>query len=264
MAKRFRGIETEWEEAQALIAERKIHLFPSEISDSKNKMADWPDDKPLGGFLDLAHTLGVQLIYARLETFSDTTLVELEDFALGETKEGETILLSSSDVEKLKDNARQYMDRPFYFSLEWLYQGIIHGYFRTADWYEDLLNLATELQEVSEQRQQERQALQSNTLEEHAALVAHSKAFKQARTYAARIAATKKLYPGEEAHRLMARALEIYDSEIVPRQEEATAQKARKMLNSGVSMTKTAAQLGMSPGKLERILARFEVEWQIA
>ncbi len=87
--------------------------------------------------------------------------------------------------------------------------------------------------------------------------------FQKARNWSTQTEAARKAYPNLDERMLrslLSQAREIYEAQIAPGQERAQVDKAKRLLESGMSLAKVAAQLGMTTGRLERMIARYTDE----
>ena len=166
----------------------------------------------------------------------------------------------SSEIQHIYAIAEPFLGRTKMFWVQWVYEGIIHIFLKTADWYEDLENSLAHDQATIEAQREKQVEQRKAKLQETARALAGNSGFQKARNWSARNDVAKRLYPNfaeDKIGELAYSAWQIYESEILPMREEALVKEARGLLDSGQSLTRVANNLGMTSGRLERLLARY-------
>jgi hypothetical protein len=212
-------------------------------------------------FLSLAKKLGVQLVYLYSGVFDEDAIDEMMAPITDETDE-ET---PSPDVEEFSRKLQSYTGRIWTIIVQWVYGNIVHIYLKQAEWYIELSEQADNLAEVvklrSEEQAETRKAQKAASIEKLASSLARVPEFQTARLWEAQSSVAKNLYPDtdeSDLFTLVRRAQQVYAAEIVPELEKAQVVKARELIASGQSVTKVAAEMGMTANKLQRMIARYK------
>lgn len=149
------NLDKHWEEVQSEIASRGFIVFPSSILLSE-RTALWPIEEGLIKYLDLALLLERKVIYLHSSKFNSEDALDLlqlsspddsVDYDISTVRECIQYMgVENRSVAKdyLK-TTKFYSDRRMSIHLEWVYDGIIHSYWRRADWYADIADLAEKL-----------------------------------------------------------------------------------------------------------------------
>ena len=284
---RYKGLEADWDHITSLIDAVGVPTYPSAINGDTNT-ADWPNDIPFDDFLALATRLDATLIYAEQSELDEAQLADLEQRVLQASEHGSSALspaISSAgrgptfnpsvilpppapfpELTAFMRRARACLGRTWGLQVQWVSQGVTHSYTRLADWYEALLDQLpslsaryAEMEVLQDQQLLEREEAQ---LEKRARQLATTREFHQSnKTYATQNQLAAKQFPDlslNERRDLVRVARQIYEVEVLPLLEKELAERARAMLSGGMSLTRTAAKLGVTTGRLERLLARYE------
>jgi hypothetical protein len=216
----------------------------------------WPPDRTMEEFLDLAASLGVRVIYAEGQRF-------------GEGELGHLRLLAPPVIPGAEDfvqEAHCWEARVYWIRLMWMHEGVEHYWEARADWWEQLRHHAAEVQQqgapvvVAEHLAQ---------VHELAQALASNADFQRIPTVKKRTEAAPRLLPdllrimrarpgGRRLAEDVAReAWRIYQEELVPAEEEEMARQAEGLIAQGLGKQVTAGRLGISPDRLNRIMARY-------
>jgi len=257
MSKTAVGLEIEWKQVKELLEKRKFLVFPNRVGFGE-KYAVWPEGQGVESFLDLAQSLDVRLIYFSKAEFSFGDIKELVAEFYSDDLEDEEI--ASAETNRIEEMTKPFLSKISMFMVQWVYQGVVHVFFRTADWYEALeVDLEEHHVDVEEQNERQFKHKQSE-LQKIAQSLANDSNFQKAHNSDMRFIVAQKLYPGfdeDEVAELAYLAWQVYENEIMPKKEQELADEARKSLAEGQSLTHTASKLGMTSGRLERLLARY-------
>jgi hypothetical protein len=160
MAAESDPLEVLAQRASAEALARGLGIFPGGISLGATD-ALWPEEQGIGPFLDLAKTLGKQMIY--LATDRLTVESVLDSLALS-LDDGEEILDEASpedffrriglsdkrDVREFLKAASEYYGRLRRVSVEWVHEGIVHRYLVHASWYTPFLDSVADVAELAD------------------------------------------------------------------------------------------------------------------
>ena len=257
MSKTSKGLESEWKQVETSIQKRKLLVFPNMVHFDETYAA-WPEEQGVESFLDLAQSLNIRLVYSGKTEFSSGEMEELVAELRSDESEDEEAI--SSATQHIYAIAKPFLGRTMMFWVQWVYEGIIHIFRKTADWYEDLENSLADDQATIEAQREKQVEQRKAKLQETTQALASNSGFQKTRNWSARYDVAKRLYPNlaeDEIAELVDSAWQIYESEILPVQENALVKKARGLLESGQSLTRVANNLGMTSGRLERLLARY-------
>ena len=154
------NLEEHWQEVQSEIASRGFVVYPNSILSSEGT-APWPTQEGLVNFLDLAQELERKVIYVHTYKFDsedaiDLLLLSAPDDLVDYDVETVRDCLRSLGVETCAE-AKDYLKiTKFYeghllsISVEWVYEGITHTYWRRPAWYRDISELAVRVTDLIE------------------------------------------------------------------------------------------------------------------
>ncbi len=272
----LQDLEAHWEEVTSSIEGTQLRTFPGNI-DRPASIARWPDDKPFAEFLALAIALGAQPIYLDTAIFDQQALDDLrarvlDGDTLSESPPGTlavatpVALSSFPELDRFISSARPFLDRIWAVEVQWVWASVVHSYFKVAAWYSALMDKLPELKsqfaQIEIARDAEELSRHDVELERAARSIASGTDFRTSKkTLAAIRRVAAKALPDaslSDLHQIARTALDIYETEILPVEERRLAQKARLLVNDGLSLTKAAAKLGMTTDRLQRLLARYE------
>ena len=160
MPNEHEDVEQIWEQISESISSLGFQVFPSSISGTDG-VAIWPVSEGFAKFLDLATSLGKKILYVHTIDFSSEELIDLVMNFLPtdigeydvETVEGFFASLgvsSDSQVTEYIEYGRRFAGRLASIRLEWVHEGVVHRYWRMADWYGFLLEKGGEISDLIE------------------------------------------------------------------------------------------------------------------
>ena len=154
------GIERLWRQVNEEASSRSFLVFPGSIS-LEGPMAMWRPDEGIDQFLEIAVALGKRILYMRSRLLGPGELIDAVAIALS----GAIDALDASTPEQfLKDagvgdepEARDYLEfgKEHYgqrmdVNVEWVHEGIVHRFWKHADWHGDLVDKAASVAELIE------------------------------------------------------------------------------------------------------------------
>ncbi len=267
----YEDLDQLWNDLEARLSSRFL-LFPPAAISWEEPVVEWDAEEGLDGFLELAESLGVPILYVTVNRFSEDSISELQDRLLhpGGPHPGTAAILS---------RAEEHLDRIASIEIGWMFQGVGHFCTVEAAWKLDLeaeiadeedydaMELAAERLLLEEQRQ---------LIPEWARRVAQIPQFQQSRTMSQRAELVPQLIPeigditghyrhGEWiARRLIQEvtreALRVFTYEVRPAQEAELARQSHELLTAGLRKYEVAARLGLSRERLNRLIARYPAE----
>jgi len=274
MTDQYKGLENEWHQVSQAIDQSDFRVFPVPIV-SENRSVYWPSDRGFRQFLELARSLDKKILYAGKRTFEVTDIEDLlATFSIKATilwpdDENDSDVLEPSIFPERDDyeivdfihDATLYVGRPFQYSVEWVHDGIVHSHWRLADWYSHLMDEVANLGSIIEQRVLEEAKNKEEEMEVIARQVAKDCDFQSRPNKQLRVKLIKVSFPAlkpHEAYHIERSAWSIYREEILPEREKAIVEKADSLLKSGDSLNDIAHKLGMTRGKLQRLIGKYK------
>jgi hypothetical protein len=276
MAKRTEDLDEHWPEIMAAIEAAGMRVFPATI-DEAHGIARWPQDHPFSAFLDHATQVGVRILYVDRAVFDEDNLNDLRDRVLAEETTSEYRPIRASmpaaepttsfpELEAFISKSRRYIGRVWAIEVQWLHGPIVHSYLKLAKWYSALLDelpsLKARLSDLEFVRDEDAFKRHAADLETAARALSSTSEFRKSKkTLAAIRRLAAKALPEaslSDLSHVTRSALELYETEILPEEERLLALKARSLLDDGHSLTMAAAKLGMTTGRLQRLIARLE------
>jgi len=276
MAKMAEDLDGHWQEIMPAIEATGMRVFPATIDEAQG-IARWPQDHLFPAFLDHATQLGVRILYVDRAVFDEDNLTDLRNRVFEEESTPEyrasrpgmpaaEPTTSFPELEAFISKSRRYIGRVWAVEVQWLHGPIVHAYLRLAGWYSALLDelplLKARLSDLEFVRDEDAFKRHEADLETAARALASTSEFRKSKkTLAAIRRLAAKALPDaslSDLSQVTRSALELYETEILPEEERLLAHKARSLLDDGHSLTKAAAELGMTTGRLQRLIARFE------
>jgi len=153
-------MEEHWEEIQSEIASRGFVIFPDTITSTEHK-AFWPTAGGVHKFLDLAHELERKVIYLHSSKFDSEDALDLlfliaPDDLVDYNDETVRDCLRTLGVEG-RGEAKEYLKTTKFYEgrrvdirVEWVFDGIIHVYWKRPAWFADISKLAERIVDISE------------------------------------------------------------------------------------------------------------------
>lgn len=154
------NMEEHWGEVQSKIESQGFLVFPNTIL-STESIVFWPLEAGIEEYLDLAQQLERKIIYLKSLEFNSNEALELlllsapSDFIDFDV---ETVrdCLKSLGVEN-RPEAKDYLKTTKFYEghrvsirVEWVYDGIVHVYWRKPNWYAEISELAGKIIDLSE------------------------------------------------------------------------------------------------------------------
>lgn len=255
-------LETRWKHFQTAAAARGLRIYPG-LPRGLDQGVFWQGDPgSFEDFLELAQAVGARIVYALAERWDPEGFLEdLVERPLPEDLQPQ--------VKALEAEARARAGELAGFIAAWIHEGQAHVYMVETDWAADLRQRKEALLEMLENLAKAEKAEEAEALEAIARKLAENREFQQARSYETQIRIAQRLFPElrerwsqeESAYSrwwdLVRDARAIYEAEILPRQEQRMAEEAARLLALGLSRTEAAARLGISRGRLDRLLQRY-------
>ena len=138
-------IDILWQQATAEASSRGFLVYPGAIS-IEAPAAMWPQEKGIPAFLDLAKTLGKQIVYLNSAKLTPQEVLDSLAFALedpqdvfeADSPESFFKQIGVSNQPEVQDYLRlasQHYGRRTNVSLEWVHEGIVHRFLAHADWH---------------------------------------------------------------------------------------------------------------------------------
>jgi sugar phosphate isomerase/epimerase len=252
-----------WPDIQKTV-QADFKIFPASLRQNGGMWTLWPDDRSIDEFIEWAKSLKVAVMYAGIEIFTRDDLESLsEQLAEIETEE------LSDEAQALVTSAATNLDRIRTIHLSFSRENVAHSWVLEATWH---VSLMLEAEDVLEARRVVTFAERTARVESWARDLAKHPQFQRASSETTRLQAARKLIPDLErawedelpiGRRIVIeterRALEIFRDEIKPEQERQLAAEAKEMLQRGMRKYEVAAKLGIGTGKLNRLLAEYEL-----
>jgi hypothetical protein len=149
-----------WDEVNRELSGRGFLPFPGSLS-ADGVHATWPLQEGIEGFLELAGTLGVRVIYLRADRLEPGDLIDAVDSFLPDVDVGldaespeEYVQLagvgSEPDVQDYLRQGRSHYGQITSIRVEWVHGGVAHGFQKLAAWYGRLLDGAAGVAELIE------------------------------------------------------------------------------------------------------------------
>ena len=153
-------IDTLWQQAAAEASSRGFLVFPGAIS-IEAPAAMWPQEKGILAFLDLAKTLGKQIVYLNSDRFTPQAVLDSLALALDDPRDvfeadtPETFFsqIGISAQPEVRDYLRlasQHYGRRTSVRLEWVHDGIVHRFLVHADWHMPFLDKTADVVDLVE------------------------------------------------------------------------------------------------------------------
>jgi hypothetical protein len=219
-----------WRDLQESIKAKGLKVFSGNLL-RKVGTFDWTGDAE--DFIELAHSLGVRLVYLReLRVKPEYT--------------------KDSDEEYPIDVA--FVGKLMEVEVAWPYQGFLHVFSREPEWYQEFEEKEQAEKELKDEGSQAAWREIALSLAQHPEY-AQAKGGRAGRMYIAR-----KLHPELDSYKLgnlVDDAWILFTNEILPAQERAMASKARELLKVTWSRREVARELGITTNKMDRLLADY-------
>ena len=203
-----------WNELPGVLNERNMLLFPASPTSLRGAV-QWPGSRPVTEFLDLAHTLGVRLVYATPGVLNVEMVSELG--------------LDSSAAHTLTG-------RLAYLDVWWGYQGIRHACTVLAAWYVPLIEQSLERYQACRTKEDENHRMLEEAVPSIAADLARNPAFASAPGgVEGRRRIAQAFHPDfspDLLRRVVVEAGIIHMNEVVPEQERELSTRAPALLSA--------------------------------
>jgi hypothetical protein len=151
------------EHARQELAARDFLVYPSGIS-IEGPMAMWPAEEAIGPFLDLAKSLGRRLVYLTAHVLQPADLIdsvatllsEVDDAVDAPTPEeflSHIGVASYPAVKSYLRYGREHYGEVLSVRVEWVHDGVVHRFWKYADWHKTFMDKATEVADLIEEPQ---------------------------------------------------------------------------------------------------------------
>lgn len=225
--------------------------------DGQIPIAAWAGE--WSGFLEVAARAGSTVLYVEASIFN---LEELLSDALGDA-DYEDSPVTDADGNRTDDywriherlcasveRWRQYDGWTLDVRCHWFAGGVVHEWFRRADWYDECdAVIDAALEEVSELEAAEREEQQKEKVArfgEQVDLLARHERFHEATSETRRVALAKALFPEEKIgrlHGIAAAANTFYWEAVEPALQAEKANRARELYAGGIRNARRIATL---------------------
>ena len=149
-----------WQEVNAELSARGLLLFPGSLS-LQGVSASWPVKEGIAGFLDLAVSLGVSIVYMQAYSLSESDLIDavgsfltdVPDALDADTPEAFVELAgvaSEPGVQEYLRQGKEHYGQVQSVHVEWVHDGVVHRFERYAGWYGALIDRAAEVSDLIE------------------------------------------------------------------------------------------------------------------
>ena len=147
-----------WRKVNDEVASRDFLVFPGSIS-LGGEMAIWSGDDDVGSFLDLARTVGSQIIYLKSRRLTPNELINsvavsivsefgaLDADSPAEFLQRSGLIVDPVAVDYLK-YGKKYYGRRLDVCAEWIHNGVVHRFSRYANWHTELMKKAANVAEL--------------------------------------------------------------------------------------------------------------------
>ena len=155
------ALEQFWQEVTAEVSARRFLVFPGSLS-LQGASAIWPVQEGIVGFLDLAVSLGVRIVYVKAHSLSESSLIDtvatflsdIPDAVDADTAEAFFDLAgigSEPDAEQYLRLGKEHLGQLESVHVAWVHDGVAHRLERYAGWYGALMDSAAEVADLIEQ-----------------------------------------------------------------------------------------------------------------
>lgn len=257
-------LEKWWDALQKKLREKEFKIFPAIPPDNENvSNAYWIIADDVDGFLDLAKALDINLLYVQKIVFSESDLNNLEQRLYGDDDSNIEIELPK-EAKLLSKQGETHLGQVSIALIAWKYDNILHYFSKKAEWYVEIEEKYSEQASIIKNLREIEKTKREGEIEEEtneiANKLANDKNFYQVRSSLGRFFYAEKIC-GDVDKRVISdaagKAWDIYQTEILPVQEQELADKAREGLDAGKSKTAVAEKLHISVHILNRLLARY-------
>ena len=149
-----------WDEVNREVSARGFLPFPGSLSPD-GVHANWPGQEGIGGFFDLAGTLGVRVVYLRADRLEPGDLIDAVDSFLPDVHVGldaespeEYVQLagvgSEPDVQDYLRQGKKHYGQITSVRVDWVHDGVVHSFQKLAAWYGRFLDSAAGVAELIE------------------------------------------------------------------------------------------------------------------
>jgi len=154
-------LEQFWREVNAEVSARRFLVFPGSLS-LQGASAIWPVQEAVAGFLDLAVSLGVRIVYMRAHSLSESSLIDtvatflsdIPDAVDADTAEAFFDLAgisSEPEVQQYLRQGKEHLGQLESVHVVWVHDGVAHRFERYAAWYGALMDRAAGVADLIEQ-----------------------------------------------------------------------------------------------------------------
>jgi hypothetical protein len=155
-------LEQFWQEVNAEVSARRFLVFPGALS-LQGVSATWPVKEGIAGFLDLAVSLGVRIVYMKGHSLSESSLIDTVATFLSDIPEAvdadtaEAFLDlagvgSEPEAEQYLRQGEEHLGQLESVHVGWVHDGVAHRLERHAGWYGALMDRAAEVADLIEQK----------------------------------------------------------------------------------------------------------------
>jgi hypothetical protein len=149
-----------WDEVNREVSGRGFVPFPGSLS-LEGVHASWPLQEGIVGFLELASTLGVRVVYLGADRLEPGDLIDAVDSFLPDVQVGLDAespeeyaqlagVASEPDVQDYLRQGERHYGQITSIRVEWVHDGVVHGFQKLAAWYGGLLDSAAGVAELIE------------------------------------------------------------------------------------------------------------------
>lgn len=239
--------------------------------------ADWSWDGEMGDeteFISIAAHANASLLYFDIETFDLESLVSAQIIGSELVSEYEDDYLETASpiIKAVLRKFDHWVERDGQSSmliLQFVANGVCHQFVQSPDWFDrfvEEISQHIDVLEESSRVESESETQQSDATKKiRAEELARSDRYARAKNDAQRRYITKEMFPNEDEsslYSLLELAALIYWDEVEPERETKMVQQAASLMQSGVTVTNIAAQLGMTKDRVNRLLATAEAQSQ--
>ena len=154
------SLREKWKEIQSEISSRGFLIYPHSILSTEGT-ALWPEEEGITRFLELAQELDRRILYVDSSEFTSDYALDMlllsapdnyDDYDVETVSECLEALgvRSSVEAKEYLKISKFYEGRIYQIRIEWVYEGIVHAYWRKSNWHKDIYAQAERVTELSE------------------------------------------------------------------------------------------------------------------
>jgi hypothetical protein len=153
-------MERLWRQANEGASSRGFLVFPGSIS-LEGPMAMWSADEGIAQFLDMAGALGKRILYMKSRKLGPDELIDAVAVALSGAIEAldattpeqflrEAGVMTEPEARDYLKFGKEHYGQRMDVNVEWVHEGVVHRFWKHADWHGQLLDKATSVAELIE------------------------------------------------------------------------------------------------------------------